>query len=158
MFSVGQLRLKDWVLVLYGTDRNPQQPITSTTTTTTTVPTTTINKRIRKHEIDSPYYASVNTQQHITHEQTKKKYHKETRNNRKQKNPKRKKKPKFKDTSSNRDQNNYYSPLRDTKIEQHKCIFETLAKQNNMSTKQYFQLMRKKDLSSGKTMSCDLIM
>ncbi|KAL4227609.1 hypothetical protein ACF0H5_013050 [Mactra antiquata] len=41
------------------------------------------------------------------------------------------------------------------KNEQHMCIFETLAKQNNMSTRQYYQMM-KKDLSSGKTMSCDV--
>ncbi|XP_045216295.2 furin-like protease kpc-1 isoform X2 [Mercenaria mercenaria] len=175
--SFGQLRLKDWVLVLYGTDRNPQQPITSTTTTTTTVPTTTTVKRIRKHEHDSPYYATVIKQQNtvqynkyppITHQQITQEQNtrhqstnrnpSRTRNNKKQQRKNKKpKKPKPKETS--RLHYHYHPQMRDgfhAKNEQHMCIFETLAKQNNMSTKQYYQMM-KKDLSSAELKEWHLV-
>lgn len=154
LFSVGQARLKDWVLVLYGTDRNPQQPITSTTTTTTTLPpSTTIKTRQRKHNrpFKPPYYRYDN--KWISHSKIDKK------DNRKAQ----KSKPEVKisekpESKTSRVQFYYFTHKKDgphIKNEQHMCIFETLAKQNNMSTRQYYQMM-KKDLSSGKTMSCGL--
>ena len=39
-FSVGPARLRAWKLVLYGTDRHPYIPTTTTTSTTTTTTTT----------------------------------------------------------------------------------------------------------------------
>lgn len=174
LFSAQTARLKDWVLVLYGTERDPEQTITSTTTTTSTSqPPTTPKKRHRKHNspITSPYYrfdghnissrlhknyvpVSYNNNQNnkyrsrINLESVKQSYER----------PSSQSQGRVQDTDKKRIQ---YYPLPQNswgphaKNEVHMCIFETLAKRSNISTRQYYQMM-KKDLSSGKEEPCDI--
>ncbi|KAJ8304589.1 hypothetical protein KUTeg_018172 [Tegillarca granosa] len=53
-------KLKDWVLVLYGTDRHPQERSTTTTTTTTTTP----KHKKRKPELKAWTLVVMGTQSH----------------------------------------------------------------------------------------------
>lgn len=163
------------MLVLYGTERNPQQPVTSTTTTTTTTQQpTTPKKRHRKHNInspsvtsESPYYRSdTNNITSFIHPpplpETPKSRHshgyKEGSYYKEQYTPK--PKPEAPKPSSQSQVQYIYQPQTrkpyppHAKNEVHMCIFETLAKRSNLSTRQYYQMM-KKDLTSGKKMSCD---
>ncbi|XP_052793852.1 furin-like isoform X2 [Mya arenaria] len=157
--SFGGARLKNWWLVLYGTERNPQQPQTSSTTTTTTpAPTTTVKiSRQRKHNPPqlSPYYRFDSEGISFRlHEQSKKPEPKED-NRRKYDRIQDDDIQKDNDTQQSTSQNNVkyiynqLSPNDDfhPKNKNHMCLFETLAKQNNMTTRQYYQMM-KKDLSS----------
>jgi len=165
--SVGGARLKNWWLVLYGTERNPQQPQTSSTTTTTTPqPTTTVRiSRQRKHNPPqhSPYYRfdseGISSRLHeppkppVTRvEKTEKTYDRHKNDN-----------SETRLNSSDSDIQasiTYFSsdwgPFDEfhVKNKKHMCLFETLARQNNMSTRQYYQMM-KKDLTSGKKLLCD---
>lgn len=157
MFSA--TRLKDWVLVLYGTERNPQQPVTSTTTTTSTSqPPTTPKKRHRKHNSPptSPYYRfdnhNISSRLHKNIEaESDRKDEKDIKNT----NPIIERKQ---EKSQGPIQYIYYSqtqkPFRNhAKNDMHMCIFETIAK-HNKSFQRHSKMM-KKDLSSGKNKSCD---
>ena len=142
--------MKDWVLVLYGTDRNPHFPLTTTeATSSTSSPTTTTQRsRHRKHNPSgyySPYYRERKT------------------HNRKKQRPKPWPRPKPTTTTpapTTPKPKSYFNlfpyyqqPRQKLKSryghESHMCIFETFAKRNNMSTIQYYEMI-KKDLTSGK--------
>ena len=164
LFSAATARLKDWVLVLYGTERNPQQPITSTTTTTSTsAPTTTAKKRLRKHNNPptSPYfrYDNLNISSRLNKNSEAESREKDIK-------PSQDISPipeLKKEIIPSQVQRIYYpnshKPFKNhSKGEMHMCIFETLAKRSNISTRQYYQMMKKKDLSSGKNKSGDLVM
>ena len=154
--------MKDWVLVLYGTDRNPHFPLTTTeATSSTSSPTTTTQRsRHRKHN-PSGYYG------HPPHYYGQSPYYKERKlNNRKKQRPRPRPRPRPKPTTTTSAPTTpqpkpylnlfppfYEQPRQKIKSryghEQHMCIFETLAKRNNMSAVQYYEMI-KKDLTSGK--------
>ena len=169
LFAVRGARLKDWVLVLYGTDRNPHFPMTTAApTSSTSSPTTTTqrNSRQRKHEpsgyIDNWQSRYYNTN-YREYDNSYNYNHKKTYNRKKQR-PRPRPRPLPTTTTTPTPPTTklrpfvhrhpyYQQPRQNTRPryghESHMCIFETLAKKNNMSTRQYYEMI-KKDLSSGK--------
>lgn len=114
--------MRDWVLVLYGTETNPQD-MPTTPTTTTTISRNNPKKRhedgvSRSESSESPV---VKTGTHPISNN----YPKRIINN---------PKPKYYDDY------NYYGYHQSH--ENHTCIFETLAKKNNMSTGEYLRMVR----------------
>ena len=175
LFTVRGARLKDWVLVLYGTDRNPHFPMTTAApTSSTSSPTTTTqrNSRQRKHKpsgyIDNWQSRYYNTNYRTEYDNTynfnyKKTYNRNRKKPRPRPRPRPQPRPKPTTTTSTLPttkqkpfihRHPYYQQPRQNNRpryghESHMCIFETLAKKNNMSTRQYYEMI-KKDLSSGK--------
>ncbi|KAL3866808.1 hypothetical protein ACJMK2_044075 [Sinanodonta woodiana] len=116
-------RLKDWVLVLFGTDRHPQQPdATTTSTSTSTAATTTIKILGRNDRADKQ---NVNSQHYFTYRQSKKfKYLQ----------------PLYNIPAKSDPYKSHVSKL--SSHSHHECVFETLAKRNNMSTTQYLRMIK----------------
>lgn len=144
--------MKDWVLVLYGTDRNPHFPMTTMApTSSTSSPTTTTqkNSRQRKHKpsgyIDNVWqakYYNIN----FENENDSNKFTYKKIPSRKKQRPR----PPIRTTTTTQAPTTTKPRQKiKSRYEPHMCIFETLAKKNNMSTIQYYEMI-KKDLSSGK--------
>lgn len=168
LFAVRGARLKDWVLVLYGTDRNPHGPLTTTAaTSSTSSPTTTTQRSSRQRKHKPSGYSNNWSRYYNTEYRTEYNYntYKYKTPNRKKQRPRPRLRPRPKTTTTTLAPTTrkpkpsfhrfpyYQQPRQNTKSryghEQHMCIFETLAKRNNMSTRQYYEMI-KKDLSSGK--------
>lgn len=120
--SFSNAEMRDWVLVLYGTETNPQDMPTTPTTTTTI----SRNKPQKRHEdgvsrSESSESPVVKTGTHPISNN----YPKRIINY---------PKPKYYDDY------NYYGNHQSH--ENHTCIFETLAKKNNMSTGEYLRMVR----------------
>ncbi|XP_048733995.2 furin-like protease kpc-1 isoform X2 [Ostrea edulis] len=115
--------MKDWVLVLYGTEVHPQDMATTTTTTTTAVNRNSLNKRHNKGAFpDLPILAVNNDLRRYPTP-----YH--GNGNR----PKIYPQQPYNPYSDHNRADDYYYDLHPSH-EKHICIFETLAKKNNMST------------------------
>lgn len=171
LFTVRGARLKDWVLVLYGTDRNPHFPMTTAAPTSSTSSPTTTTKGSRPKRKPkppgynrqlglyyNPIYPNVNDDNNF-----KKKNNRDRTPPRPR--PRLRPQPRPKPTTTTSTlpttklrpfvhRHPYYQQPRQNNRPQyghksHMCIFETLAKKNNMSTRQYYEMI-KKDLSSGK--------
>lgn len=125
--------MKDWVLVLYGTEVHPQD-VPTTTTTTTTTPMANRNNKDKRHQKDGQFHGSahvpaVNNNLGKNHNPQYRDW-KPYRNQQYNPYPHR-----------NRDYNEYYNGYHQSH-ENHTCIFETLAKKNNMSTGEYLRMVR----------------
>lgn len=113
LFTVQPAVLLDWVLVLYGTDRHPQQVPTTTSTSTTAAPTSSTTTAP-----PSNYPRSVADKA----------------------NPRVPVINNFPERYNNIFRTNLKSPYARRKPPLHRhhmCIFETLAKRNNISSMQY---------------------
>lgn len=136
--TVRWAEMKDWVLVLYGTEVHPQDMATTTTTTTTAVNRNSLNKRHNKGAFpDLPILAVNNDLRRYPTP-----YH--GNGNR----PKIYPQQPYNPYSDHNRADDYYYDLHPSH-EKHICIFETLAKKNNMSTGEYLRMVRS-NLSEGK--------